>query len=587
MFLVGRRRQPDGGEQIELTKLDGQNSLHLNLASGQGKKLELQLACLVSGSVPEADISWARIRPSRVPTMNINDDPSGAKTKKLKEQLEPSADKPDSILMKAIKSMNITGQHDDDDDERQQWSFVKVHNINIFEHHQASIECSAYNEKYHGTSLSAGSANEKFDASTSVVLNITHRPVLSLELEPARERFDELDNIKHEAAAAAGMASGAGDDHTELAARLDDVSAVYGQEVSLTCRVNFANPPIIIGQEQQHQQAIEWLLNDTVLDHDVVGDHERQLKQDGTKLLAGIRIKVISRQLVELAASASERQHDGGRGGGGDGGHAAQADKITLRFEPADSSDGDHDLGGGGFVGDREDGLAHQSSSSGSASSFGYGNNSNGSRDDAAQSSSQSLATVDNGRKETTTLLIKCRARNMRGQGISNGMRVSLGKAPSCSVSPANLNVGGRRLRAADKTTITTNHRVHCPVISDKNSSRYYWSWVWSAANKSTATDDDYEGLFEAKQGQTSSGSAEVPLAYLLGSHQQINRKPVNGISDGGRDRIIIIICYARDKFGSNDKNPCRLTVNGPSSGRGIADGISGEWLDKDCDDDK
>lgn len=559
LFLVGRRRrqQQQSEEQIELTKLEGQISLHLNLAQLDVSR-QLQLACMARGSIPAANIRWNQIRPTMV---NIYDhEPS--------KQLRPSASLDDSELMKAVRSLNFSsersaeGDHDGDNESQQiqQWSFVKVQDINIHEHHKAVIECSAYNEKYHKRVLSASSsdaASEKTasDIRASVVLNITHQPILSVELE-LKASANELEAST---SATNSVAIGGGADITlprdSQSKQVDTViAAVYGQELDFVCRVNFANPPII------GQQPIQWLFNDTMLDKYQPALENRQ--DTTTKLSTSLGVELISRHLIE--PTPDQGLPDG-----------YLAEKITVRIQRLT----DIKIGKIATI---------------------YGEQLNGFRNDNDHANvvrTASVATADfAGSLEPMSaantgqewLLVKCGGRNVLGQGMSNEVRVVIGRSPSCLDSASNLN-GNEQWRqqqqlykhalanysAADKMNI----QAHCPVMSDKTSSRYYWNWLWH--NESSLKADDMARaappnveLFFNK-GNTSmyggttqtSESDRIVLANLIGFDDQLNAGKQHPYIDKILDKNgqfgdgkVTIICYARDKFGSNDNNPCVLT---------------------------
>lgn len=250
----GDKNEPAAGEQIELTPLNEGQSLHLNLAAGRlkpkqtisgayrdapmmtKKEVQLQFVCQVGGSRPRARVEWTRTGSGSAPTERLNED-------------RKSMDKLTSLLERGK-------QEDQLNYPTLQWSSIRLHNISV-EDHGIVIRCAAINEKF----------QDGGQPSMSVSLNITHLPLVKLELDDAHEANGTTAMVNKK------LTTGPEDDRGSLD---EDIRAIGStNNVSLLCSVTFSNPPL-------GPQSIEWLLNDSVIDgHQMAANGNAALNASG------------------------------------------------------------------------------------------------------------------------------------------------------------------------------------------------------------------------------------------------------------------------------------------------------------------
>lgn len=502
--------------------MNGQD-LQLNLASDDRFALsfnaqpQLQLACLVGGSQPEARLDWAHVvlRDSISNTTTGRAESTKSLTDaKLEFALVSDSSLETGQLLQSLPANLTTADHS------QQWSSLRVHNISIMEH-QTEIRCSAYNEKFIARELALRSASdgssynrlpEQMDdfvdssqkLSTSVRLNIINVPLIELRLEAldvAKRARWELDrDRKHLHERQHGLnrfnLSDSLKQHANIIQQMSLLTVRHGVNYSISCLVRFSNPPLIT-------DSIQWLLNDT---------YWLDKKSD--------LVKIIER---------TQTSHDIGQ--------AQFIERLIVQFS------------------------------------------------EEAQSMHE--------------IQLKCKARNTIGSSSSNTLRLVVGQIPYCRPSgfdsPNNNNNNNVYDNNSNNNTITTtiaantnttntttttttttssssttthldftdkDPPVYCPVMSDKVTSTFHWSVVVRSANQ--------EGSVEPVMTLNQS-SGFVPLSKLLNLSQTLtfdaNLTRLTGDDVGTNNvnkyyNISKITCYASDKFGSNDKDPCVIIID-------------------------
>lgn len=285
-------------QHIELTPLKEGQDLHLNLAataeadtgSGGGAGSggfrltndggplgsQLEFVCQIVGSVPPAKVEWSATGGAvgglfRQPS---EDELGGSGEPDKPRQAHPAGDhwQETGELIRQWSSNGTPAEQS----LNKQWSSIRVRNIGI-ENHQTVIRCSAFNEKFLARAAPDDNGHQPVNTlSTSIRLNITHVPMLTLELDQqSHQHLSRTGRLQESELPGEGtrsrnvsfsqqrepLSGAEKSDHLyghEQEASITVRPILFGHNSSFVCNVSFANPPIL--------EPIEWLLSETRLE---------------------------------------------------------------------------------------------------------------------------------------------------------------------------------------------------------------------------------------------------------------------------------------------------------------------------------
>lgn len=527
-------RSSERSQLIELSSLANGQSVHLNLApptppsslAKSTSKLSereissshhLQLVCVLVGAMPPATIRWTARNRSAARLDDealVSDDP--IETERIVELATGSRGR-----------RPLDGDDNDDEDDGRsrrrsepgpilrQWSSVKVHNIGVA-HHLSSIECEGVQQR----SIGASAPDRIYQASASIRLNVTHLPQVSLSAASQQ--------------------------------RTDMVFAAYETDtVELVCRVSFANPKLL--------EPIKWLVSEQSEDDDKAPP-TRSI-EDGVEN---------GYNLIKIVNRTSDQSNE-----------FEQNERLRLRvIRPPPppikrtGNEADND------------------------------NNNSSSQNNSVTAQTQTTTTT-----RSLRFRFACQARNALGIGKSNPIQLVAGAAPKCLSAADTIEMANGTAQTTTATSTKVNNRksdsnisdnrdyksnpltaattreisaqsydkkygksVHCPVewVAEIDGADFGAQVFWRVnqshrrgraiklAQVKGADEDDTESVIAISNGPN------ISLEHLLERSLRNNIDLDNGsANDKSKPKDISnIICYAANRFGSNEQSPCKVSVH-------------------------
>lgn len=542
IYLVSRKH---GQQSVKLTRINEGQSLHLNLAGelASSDERQLQLACRLGGFWPKATVEWRSSLPGRADSRGLVSDSAGDLESLIAASQVSSAD-PIPYL-----ASNGSG---DAADWPQQWSSIRVHNISIHEH-GSIIKCIGRNDFYlakleeqahslgkqrtSGSIISGHAADHDADLNTDgadldqeeplrkaslsawIKLNITHAPLVKLELLNGRDYLDRLrapKEAKSEPKAASQICGQISRDGELVGADggLDkcatgnrpSMSATLspGESVILTCSIGFANPALI--------EPIEW-------------SFKRWSVQASAK----------SREANDIWRSIARFTPFG-----------------SARILPEESRQTESDSSMPTLKQRLELRLADEQS------------------------------TVANQHDLPVEFSFRCAARNQLGSSSSELARILLGLEPRCKDSPSSLSTARQEAGDTQLATVqcpvisdhnSSTYRYHYYYYYHRNLKSQQMNEDTSESNERLVHDNDRKQVngshidrnHDNHDRPKSSGHSFISHSPVI---QTSDLRPVDSLSALYNGLLhefnqeIVIKCSAADKFGSNDDNPCEIRLN-------------------------